>query len=359
MRPEVVNRLAALEARHEELTRALADPAIFGDQARYQQVAREHAGLAQVVTAFQEYRKIARQIEEAEALGRETDPEMRQLAAAERAALAERQARLVRSIEQMLIPKDPRDERNVIVELRAGTGGDEAALFAGDLLRMYVRFAERHGWKSEVLSSSPTGIGGFKEAVIAIQGRGAYSRLKYESGVHRVQRVPATEASGRIHTSTATVAVLPEAEEVDVVLRPDEVKIDTYRAGGAGGQNVNKVETAVRITHVPTGIVIACQDERSQHQNREKAMRILRAHLLERAIVQQQAEITQARRQQVGTGERSEKIRTYNFPQDRVTDHRIGKTLHDLPTVLDGALDELIDALVSAAHTESLTIAGS
>lgn len=358
MRPEVVNRLAALEARHEELTRALADPTIFGDQSRYQQVAREHAGLTGVVSAYHEYRKIVREIEEADALSHEADAEMRQLAASEKAALVERQARLAREIERMLVPRDPRDDRNVIVEVRAGTGGEEAALFAGDLLRMYVRYAERHGWKSEALSSNPTGLGGFKEAVIAIQGRGAYSRLKYESGVHRVQRVPATEASGRIHTSTATVAVLPEAEEVDVVIRPDEIKVDTYRAGSAGGQNVNKVETAVRITHLPTGIVIACQDERSQHQNREKAMRILRAHLLERAVEQQQAEIAQARRRQVGTGERSEKIRTYNFPQDRVTDHRIGKTVHDLPTVLDGDLDELIDSLVSTDQSESLAAAG-
>ncbi len=358
MRPEVMNRLAALEARHEELTRALANPAILGDQNRYQQVAREHASLTGVVSAYQEYRKIAREIEDAEALSREADPEIRQLAASEKAALVGRQALLEREIEQMLIPKDPRDERNVIVEVRAGTGGEEAALFAGDLLRMYVRYAERHAWKSEVLSSNPTGLGGFKEAVVAIQGPGAYSRLKYESGVHRVQRVPATEASGRIHTSTATVAVLPEAEEVEVVIRPEEIKVDTYRAGSAGGQNVNKVETAVRITHLPTGIVIACQDERSQHQNREKAMRILRAHLLERAVEQQQAEIAQTRRRQVGTGERSEKIRTYNFPQDRVTDHRIGKTVHDLPTVLDGDLDALIEALVSVDHTESLTTAG-
>jgi peptide chain release factor 1 len=354
-----VNRLAALEARHEELTQALADPAIFSDQGRYQQVAREHAGLTQIVSAYREYQKIVREIDEAETLSREADPEIRQLAASERTGLVERQARLARAIEHMLIPKDPRDERNVIVEIRAGAGGDEAALFAGDILRMYVRYAERHGWKSELLSGSPTGLGGFKEAVLAIGGRGAYSRLKYESGVHRVQRVPATEASGRIHTSTATVAVLPEAEEVDVTIRPDEIRVDTYRAGSAGGQNVNKVETAVRITHLPTGIVIACQDERSQHQNREKAMRILRAHLLERAIEQQQAEIAKARRRQVGTAERSEKIRTYNFPQDRITDHRIGKTLHDLPSVLDGDLDELIDALVSADHTESLTVAGS
>ena len=356
MRPEVVNRLETLEARHAELTHALADPAIFGDQGRYQHVAREHAGLTQIVSAYREYQKVTREIEEAEALSREADPELRELATAEKAGLIERQVRLWREIEQMLIPKDPRDERNVIVEIRAGTGGDEAALFAGDLLRMYIRYAERHGWKSELLSGSPTGLGGFKEAVLAIGGRGAYSRLKYESGVHRVQRVPATEASGRIHTSTATVAVLPEAEDVDVTIRPDEIRVDTYRAGSAGGQNVNKVETAVRITHLPTGIVIACQDERSQHQNREKAMRILRAHLLERAIEQQQAEIAQARRRQVGTAERSEKIRTYNFPQDRVTDHRIGKTLHDLPSVLDGDLDDLIDALVSADHAESLTV---
>jgi peptide chain release factor 1 len=359
VRPEMLTRLAGLEARHEELARALADPAIFDDQPRLQQVAREHGSLGEVVAAYQEYRRLARELAEAEALSRESDPEIRALAAAEKAALAERQTRLEREIERLLLPKDPRDERNVIVEVRAGAGGEEAALFAGDLLRMYVRYAERHRWKSEMLSGTATGLGGYREAAIAIQGAGAYSRLKYESGVHRVQRVPATEASGRIHTSTATVAVLPEAEEVDVVVRPDEIRVDTYRAGSAGGQNVNKVETAVRITHLPTGIVIACQDERSQHQNREKAMRILRAHLLERAVEQQQAEIARARRQQVGSGERSEKIRTYNFPQDRVTDHRIGKTLHHLPAVLDGDLDELIDALVAADHSESLTAAGS
>ncbi len=358
MHPAVVDKLAALEARHDELTRALADPAVLGDPTRYQRMAREHASLTELVTALQEYRKIAGELEGAEALAREADPEIRQMASAEKAALTDRQTRLERKIEQMLAPKDPRNERNVIVELRAGAGGGEAALFAGDLLRMYVRYAERHRWRSEVLSSTPTGLGGFKEAILAIQGRGAYSRLKYESGVHRVQRVPATEASGRIHTSTATVAVLPEAEEVDIVVRPDEVRIDTYRAGSAGGQNVNKVETAVRITHLPTGIVAACQDERSQHQNREKAMRILRAHLLARAVESQQAEIAQARRRQVGTGERSEKIRTYNFPQDRVTDHRIGKTAHNLPTVLDGDLDDLIEALMAADHAESLTTAG-
>lgn len=360
MRPEVLTRLQALEARHEELNRALADSSVFADPVRYQQLAREHATSRQVLAAFDEYRRISREADEAAELARrEADAELRSLAEAEEAALERRTAALEREIETLLLPRDPRDERNVIIEIRAGAGGDEAALFAGDLFRMYARYAERHGWRSEVLSSSPTGLGGFKEIVAGIAGRGAYSRLKYESGVHRVQRVPETEAGGRIHTSTATVAVLPEAEEVDITIRPDELQIDTYRAGGAGGQNVNKVETAVRITHLPTGIVIACQDERSQHQNREKAMRILRAHLLERAVEHQKAEIAETRRRQVGSGERSEKIRTYNFPQDRVTDHRIGKTVHDLPSVLDGDLDALIDALAASERLESLTSASS
>ena len=360
MRDAVVTKLKAMGARYDDLTRALADPSIFSDPPRYQRVAREHAALKPVVDVFQEYHRVTREVAEMDALARgEADAELRALAGAEKATLAERQAALEREIETLLLPRDPRDERNVLIEIRAGTGGEEAALFAGELFRMYARYAERHGWKSEVLSSSPTGLGGFKEIVASIQGRGAYSRLKYESGAHRVQRVPATEASGRIHTSTATIAVLPEAEEVEVVIRPDELKIDTYRAGSAGGQNVNKVETAVRITHLPTGIVIACQDERSQHQNREKAMRILRAHLLERAAEQQKAEIAEARRRQVGTGERSEKIRTYNFPQDRVTDHRIGVTRHDLPRVLDGDLDEFIEALIASDRMESLASASS
>ena len=360
MRTQLLDRLKTLETRYTELTRALADPSLLADPARYQKVAREHASLRQVMAAFEEYRRLDREAGEATALARtETDPEIRALAEAEKTALDERRARLAREIETLLLPQDPRDSRNVIIEIRAGAGGDEAALFAGDLLRMYARYAERRGWMSEILASSPAGLGGFKEIALGIQGPGAYSRLKYESGVHRVQRVPATEAGGRIHTSTATVAVLPEAEEVDVVIRPDDLKIDTFRAGSAGGQNVNKVETAVRITHLPTGIVIACQDERSQHQNREKAMRILRAHLLERAMEQQRAEIAETRRRQVGTGERSEKIRTYNFPQDRVTDHRIGKTVHNLRSVLDGDLDDLIEALAASERTESLTSAGT
>ncbi len=360
VRAELLTKLKALETRYDEVTRALADPSIFADPARYQRAAREHASLRQLMAAFEEYRRLDREAAEATALARtETDAEIRALAEAEKTALDDRQARLAHEIETLLLPQDPRDSRNVIIEIRAGAGGDEAALFAGDLLRMYARYAERRGWTSEVLASSPTGLGGFKEIALGIQGPGAYSRLKYESGVHRVQRVPTTEAGGRIHTSTATVAVLPEAEEVDVVIRPDDLKIDTFRAGSAGGQNVNKVETAVRITHLPTGIVIACQDERSQHQNREKAMRILRAHLLERAMEQQRAEIAETRRRQVGTGERSEKIRTYNFPQDRVTDHRIGKTVHNLRSVLDGDLDDLIETLAASERTESLTSAGA
>jgi peptide chain release factor 1 len=348
-------RLDAMEARYEAASAALAELAMVADPARYRQTAREHAELEPPVTRWREYRRVEREAAEAETMAREeADPDLRAMARAEAARLRAEMDRLETDIRRLLLPRDPYDERNIIVEIRAGTGGDEAALFAGELFRMYARYAERRRWKTEVLASNPTGIGGFKELVFGIAGRGAYSRLKYESGVHRVQRVPVTESSGRIHTSTATVAVLPEAEDVDVAIRPDEIEIETYRAGGAGGQNVNKVETAVRIRHLPTGIVVACQDERSQFQNREKAMRILRAHLLERAEREQQEAIARQRRQQVGSAERSEKIRTYNFPQNRVTDHRIGMSVHQIEAVLDGDLDPFIEALIAADQAAQL-----
>lgn len=332
--------------RHSELSARLEDPAVFSDPKKYRELAKEKAQLDDIVDLYERYKKVLKDIEDSrELLRNETDEELRALAEEELASLETEKESLEHELRQALLPKDPNDERNVIVEIRAGTGGEEAALFAADLFRMYGRYAEDKKWKVEVLSSSPTDLGGFKEIIFAVEGKGAYSRLKYEGGVHRVQRIPVTESGGRIHTSTATVAVLPESEEVDIEIKPEDLRIDTYCSSGHGGQGVNTTYSAVRITHLPTGIVVTCQDERSQLQNKERAMRILRSRLMALAEEQKNQEISMARRSQVGTGERSEKIRTYNFPQNRVTDHRVGYTTHRLAEVLDGALDEIIDVL--------------
>ncbi|MBM2843526.1 MAG: prfA, partial [Anaerolineales bacterium] len=311
------------------------------------------------VRAYRAWRTVQDQLAEARQLLGSDDPEVRTLAEAEVAELAPKTGELELEIRNLLLPKDPRGDRNVILEIRAGTGGDEAALFAADLFRMYARYAEKHGWKSETLSTSDTGIGGLKEVILQLRGRGAFARLKYESGVHRVQRVPVTESQGRIHTSTATVAVLAEANEIEIDIPEKDIKMDVFRSGGAGGQNVQKNATAVRLTHLPTGIVVQCQDERSQLQNRTRAMSILRARLYDQAIEKQQAEIDSARRTQVGSGDRSEKIRTYNFPQSRVTDHRLGQSSHNLPAVLDGDLDSFLDELIAREQAERLQAAGA
>lgn len=303
---------------------------------------------------YREYKKVLEDIEATKELLSSNDEELKEMAEEELSQLEEKKEKLLEEIKILLIPKDPNDEKNVIMEIRAGAGGEEAALFAHDLFRMYSMYAEKKGWKVEIMSSNETDIGGFKEVILNISGKGAYSRLKYESGVHRVQRVPTTEAGGRIHTSTATVAVLPEVEEVDVEINPNDIKVDVFRSGGHGGQSVNTTDSAVRVTHIPTGIVVTCQDERSQIQNRERALKILRAKLYEMALQEQQREIAETRKSQVGTGERSERIRTYNFPQGRVTDHRIGLTLYRLQEVLDGDLDEIIDALILNDQAEKL-----
>lgn len=348
-------RLKRIEARFEELTAEMGKPDVAADFERVQKLARERSSLEDVVTLYREYREVKRALGDAGAIVAEGgDPEFVSLAKDEIATLTPRIEELEERLKRALLPKDPHDERDVIVEVRAGTGGEEAALFAADLYRMYTRYADKHGWRTDVVSASETGIGGFKEIIFQAHGQGAYSRLKYESGVHRVQRVPETETQGRIHTSAATVAVLPEAKEVEVGINEDDLRVDKFHAGGHGGQNVNKVASAVRITHLPTNIVVVCQDERSQLKNRMKAMAVLRARLLALKEREQQEEITQARRAQVGTGERSEKIRTYNFPQDRLTDHRIGLTMHNLAAILDGEIDELIDAVATSEETRQL-----
>lgn len=341
------DKLEAVERRYEELGRLMAEPEVVADRSRLAALAKEQSSLEELVSLYREYRAAEHDLAEARALLDDADEELRALANAEVGSLLARLEELTQALKQALLPQDPNDERSVIMEIRAGAGGEEAGLFAADLFRVYTRYAEARGWRVDVLSRNDTGIGGLKEIVLEVQGRGVYSRFKYESGVHRVQRVPVTEASGRIHTSTATVAVLPEAEEVEVEIDPEDLRIDIFHASGHGGQNVQKVATAVRITHIPTGIVATCQDERSQLRNRQRAMAVLRARLLDIERSRQREEVTTARRSQVGSGDRAEKIRTYNFPQNRVTDHRIGRTLHNLSAILEGDLDQLIDAAVA------------
>lgn len=350
----MLDKLKGIEERFEELERKLVDPAIIAHNREYAQLARERSQLEEVIGAMRAYRRVSEEIANHRVLV-ESDPELRDLARAELPGLEKQQAGLEAKLRELLTPRDPNDDRNVILEIRAGTGGEEASLFASELFRMYTRYAERRGWKVEPLSLSTTGLGGLKEAIAQITGRGAYSRLKFEGGVHRVQRVPATEAAGRIHTSAVTVAVMPEADEVEVNINEEkDLRIDVMRASGPGGQSVNTTDSAVRITHLPTGIVIVCRDEKSQHKNKARALKILRARLLDQARAEQEAKIAATRRSMVGTGDRSERIRTYNFPQSRVTDHRINLTLHQLDQVLDGALDSIIDALLTREQAEAL-----
>jgi len=349
---ELLDRLANVEQKFEQLARQMSDPGMVSDPERYRQTAKGYADLEKVVLKFREYKEVDRQAREAQALL--SDEEMRAMAREEVEALERRRQALLAELRSLVLPKDPNDERNVILEIRAGTGGDEASLFASELYRMYSRYAERRGWQIEVLTLSSTGLGGIKEVIALISGRQVYSRLKHESGVHRVQRVPETESSGRIHTSTATVAVLPEADDVQIAVNEKDLRVDTFCATGPGGQGVNTTYSAIRITHLPTGLVVQCQDERSQHKNKARAMKVLRSRLLDLEVQKQRDAIARDRRSQVGTGERSEKIRTYNFPQNRLTDHRVNLNLHRLPDLLDGDLDPLLDAMQAHFQAEQL-----
>ena len=351
----MLEKLAALAEKYDALTEDISNPEVIADQANWQKLMKAHADMEPIVLTYREYKQALDGIEDAkELLEIEKDAEMRELAQAELDELKETSAELEQQLKILLLPKDPNDEKNVILEIRAGTGGEEASLFAGDLQKMYSRYADRMGWRQEVLSSSYTDLGGIKEIVILVEGRGAYSKLKFESGVHRVQRVPETESGGRIHTSAATVAVLPEAEEVELEFAPGDIRVDLFCASGPGGQCVNTTQSAVRLTHIPTGIVVSCQDEKNQHKNREQAEKVLRARVLEKMMQEAHGSEAEQRKSMVGSGDRSERIRTYNFPQGRVTDHRIGLTLHKLDTILQGFIDELIEALITTDQAEKL-----
>lgn len=353
----MIDKLQSVEDRYLELESMLGDPSIIADVERFTKINREHASLEPIVRRFRAYKNVIADIEDDELLLADAeDDELQAMLYSELSALRRDRDAIEKEFPLLLLPKDPNDDRNVIVEIRGGVGGEEAALFAGDLFRMYTRYADRQGWRTDIVDASPTAIGGFKEISFTVEGAGAYSRLKYESGTHRVQRIPVTESGGRIHTSAVTVAVLPEAEDVDVEINPNDLRIDTYCASGAGGQYVNRTETAIRITHLPTGIVVQCQDEKSQLKNKEKAMRVLRARVLDQARREQSEAIAADRKNQVGTGDRSERIRTYNFPQGRVTDHRIGLTLHKIDAILNGEIDELIAALITADQSKKLSM---
>lgn len=355
----IEERIKQLIERYNEVSKKLSDPNVVSDPEEYRKIAKEHKNLSPIVEKGTEYLKTLSQLQEDREILREGDPELKAIVKEEIEELEEKEKQLQEELKIMLLPKDPNDDKNAVVEIRAGTGGEEAAIFAADLFRMYSKYAEKKGWKLEVLSSNETGIGGYKEIIFSLSGNSVYGTMKFESGVHRVQRVPITETSGRIHTSAASVAVLPEAEEIDVEIDPNDLRIDTYRASGHGGQHVNKVETAIRITHIPTGIVVTCQDEKSQYRNKMKAMKILRTRLLSLKQAEKEAELAEKRRSMISTGDRSVKIRTYNFPQGRVTDHRINLTLYKLNEILDGELDELIDALRVAYTNEQLQQAGT